>query len=587
MKALSRLLLLLVPHYKMMLLAALLGFGAVGSNVALLATSAYLISMAALHPELYVLSVAIVGVRFFGISRALCRYAERYVSHNVTFRLLTVIRVWIYAALEPLAPARLLQFQSGELLSRIVADVETLKFFYLKVVAPPFIALFMAIVLGLWLSIFDWILAAIFVTGFVLVGMALPALLLLLGSKPARQVVATRAKLQALLVDSIQGLIELTAFDQTHNQLAATEQLAQNYQAAQASAAKLNAVTEALGFLLSQLTMVAALLVAVSLVSAERMSGVQLAGVALAVQSSFEAVLPLPQCVYYWQESRAAAERLFALTDAHPEVPTSGCGVASEVTYGLIVKNLTFAYHGAHQPALRSINLSVEAGKKIAIIGPSGAGKTTIVDLLLRFFDYQAGEIYLCGRRVKNLKDFEPELLRQCFGVISQQTHVFNHSIRDNILLARPTASPEELSSVIKAVKLDELIASLPEGLDSPVGQNGQALSGGERQRLAIARVLLKNASVVLCDESTTGLDSITEQRILAQMAVLFKEKTVITITHRLINLAAMDCIYVLDQGQIVEKGTQTELLDRRELYYRLYCLQQDNIADRNIPKNV
>jgi ATP-binding cassette subfamily C protein CydC len=587
MKLLSRLLLLLAPHYKMMLLAALLGFGAVGSNVALLATSAYLISMAALHPELYVLSVAIVGVRFFGISRALCRYAERYVSHNVTFRLLTFIRVWIYAALEPLAPARLFQFQSGELLSRIVADVETLKFFYLKVVAPPLIALFMAIVLGLWLSSFNWLLAAISITGFVLVGMAIPALLLLLGSQPARQVVAARAKLQAFLVDSIQGLSELTAFDQTSNQLAATEQLAQDYQAAQAGAAKLNALTEALGFLLSQLTMVAALLVAVFLVVNEQLAGVQLAVVALAVQSSFEAVLPLPQCVYYWQESRAAVERLFALTDAHPEVPNGGCSVVMATTYGLTVKNLSFSYHQAPRPALRSINFSVQAGGKIAIIGPSGAGKTTIVDLLLRFFDYQEGEIYLCGREVKNLKDFEPELLRQCFGVITQQTHVFNHSIRNNILLARPTATPEELSAVIKAVKLDTLIASLPEGLDSPVGQNGQVLSGGERQRVAIARVLLKNASVILCDESTTGLDSITEQGILAEMAVLFKEKTVITITHRLINLAAMDCIYVLDQGQIVEAGTQQELLDRRNLYYRLYYLQQDNISDRNFSGNV
>lgn len=420
MKPLNRLLRLLVPHYKMMLLAAVLGFGAVGSNVALLATSAYLISMAALHPELYVLNVAIVGVRFFGISRALFRCCERYVSHDVTFRLLTLIRVGVYASLEPLAPARLLLFQSGELLSRIVADVETLKFFYLKVVAPPLVALFMASVLGLWLGSFDWHLAGVFVIGFVLVGLVIPTLLLVLSSKLARQVVTTRAKLQAFLGDSIQGLVELTAFDQTHRQLLATEQLAQTYQAAQTGAAQLNALTEAVGFLLSQLTMVAALLVAVSLVAEGRMSGVQLAAVALAVQSSFEAVLSLPQCVYFLQESQAAAERLFALTDADPEVANGGCPVAVVPSYGLTIKNLTFSYPGAHQPALRKVNISVEPGGKIAIIGPSGAGKTTIVDLLLRFFEYQEGQIDFGGNIVKNLKDFEPELLRQCFGVITQ-----------------------------------------------------------------------------------------------------------------------------------------------------------------------
>ncbi len=584
MRILSNLLHLLVPHYKIMFLAALLGFGAVGSNVALLATSAYLISMAALHPELYVLNIAIVGVRFFGIARALFRYGERFLSHDVTFRLLSLLRGWFYAALEPLAPARLFAFQSGDLLSRIVLDVETLKFFYLKVIGPPLVAILTALVLSVWLSLWDWRLAGVFCLGFALISLLLPVLLLLLGSSSGNRVVAARARLQALLVDSVQGLAELTAFDQLARHLSAINRLEQSYQQAQTSAAKVKALAEAGGFLCTQLTMAATLGLAVSLVETGKMAGIHLAVVVLAVKSSFEAALPLPQIIYYLQESQAAARRLFILTTAQPEVAGREYITSSVVSYDLTISDLSFAYPAVPTLVLNHLSITVRQGEKIAVVGTSGAGKTTLVNLLLRFYDYHEGRIILGGTDIKAIN---PDSLRQSFGVIMQQTHIFNHSIRDNILLARPQATEQELLAVVKAVKLDQLVRSLPAGLDSLVGQNGQTLSGGERQRLAIARVLLKNAPIVLGDEATSSLDSITEQAVLAEMAVLLRAKTVITITHRLTQLACMDCIYVLDHGRIVESGTQTMLLNRRGLFYQLYSLQQTTISDRDFSVNV
>lgn len=572
----TRLLLLLKPYQMTVLFAAFLGFCTVSGNVGLMATSAYLISTAALHPELQALSIAIVGVRFFGIARAVFRYFERYVSHDVTFRLLKTLRVWIYGALEPLAPARLLRFRSGDLLSRIVADVETLKFLYLKVVAPVLIALLTALAMTiLLLSLYPAVLVPIVWLGYLILGLGLPYLLLRLQHKTGKDVLVNRAKVNAALVDTLQGLTELRTYDRTAYQQEKIGTLAAELHVSQGRVATTTAWSEAMTVLVSQLTMVAALAVAIPWVSSGLLSGVHLAVIALAIQSSFEAFLPLPMLVHYWQESKAAGRRLFELIDDKPAVDEEKGGLAVTGSMAEIhISNLTFSYL-PNQPILKNFNLHLKAGEKVALIGPSGIGKSTLVDLLLRFFEYDTGSIRLNGCELKEYDVFQ---LRQAIGLVAQRTHLFNTSIRHNLRIANENCTEEDLWQSLEQVQLKEFVQSLPEGLDTPVGQNGLAFSGGQRQRIALARILLEQPKLFIFDEATVGLDAVTEQQVLDSLTSVMAGRTVLYITHRLTGLEKFDRIAVMQNGQIAEIGSQTELLSRPSLYAHLWRLQMGNI---------
>lgn len=572
-----RLMGLLKPHGWRMGAAMILGAGTVGGNIGLLATSAYLISQAALHPELYVLTVAIVGVRFFGISRAILRYGERYLSHDVTFRLLSVLRVWAYRSLEPMAPAWPAGYRSGDFLSRLIADIETLKFYYLKVVAPPCIAVLVAALTAVWLSFYHWLFAVILIGGFVLIGMAVPWISHYRSRKHHSEIFL-RAAFQAKLADCIGGLTEIVAFHQEDRQLERVARLSRACQQARLQSGREKTLADVLGFLIAQLTMVCGLGTAVFLVSTGRLSGIDVAVVVLGLSSAFEAVLPLAQFTYYQTATQTAADRLFETSDV--VAPQNGIyaprlAVPSEISF----QKVSFCYPQSTSASLKNLTLTIRPGEKVAIVGPSGAGKTTLVHLLLRFFDVQEGKILFDGQ---SIRDWNLEKLRDSFGVIAQRTHLFDASLRDNILLARPTATLDELMAAVTAANLATVVNRREGGLNADVGPDGQALSGGERQRVAIARILLKDAPVVICDEATNGLDSVTEQEILSEMERLFQKKTVITVTHNLLQLTKQDRIYVLYHQEVVESGTEQELLEQQGLFYRMYWLQREMICDRN-----
>ncbi len=568
-----RLLKLASPFKGWMALAVLLGALTIGSSIGLMAASAWIIATAALHPSVADLAVAIVGVRFFGIARGVFRYLERLVAHHVNFSLLARLRVWFYTALEPLAPARLMHYHSGDLLARIVGDVETLQNFFIRVIAPPLVALVIAVVMAIFFAGHAPSLAAIVLLYMSLAEIVVPLIVQRASRSTGAQLIAARAGLSAQLIDGIQGVSDLIAFGQTQTQAELVERSSRELIGLQGRMAALTGLHTALGTLLTNLALWSVLIVAIPLVRETRLSGVDLAVIALATLASFEGVLALPLAFQYLEANLQAARRLFEIVDVgnlargHVRPPS----VPVNPSQSLIVKELSFRYGDDEPLALDRVNLDLQPGKIVAVVGPSGAGKSTLIGLLLRFWDYMDGMITLNGI---DLRDCDPDEVRRSIGVVSQTTHLFNASIRDNLLIARSAATEEEMIEAARRAQVHDFIQALPQGYATIVGEQGLKLSGGERQRLAIARVLLKNAPIILLDEATANLDPITEREVLRALKPSLRDRAALIITHRLIGLEEADEINVLSRGRIVERGRHAELLEIDGVYRRMWELQ-------------
>jgi ATP-binding cassette subfamily C protein CydC len=567
---------LAAPYVRWMALAAVLGFATIASSIGLMTTSGYLIARAALRPSIADLQVAIVGVRAFGIARGAFRYLERTVSHDVTFRLLARLRVWFYRALEPLAPARLMEYRSGDLLARIVADIETLENVYLRAIAPPVVAVLVAPLAAVLVGAFNpWLVVSLLLF-LLLAGAGLPALARTLGRGAGRRMVQVRAELNSTLVDGVQGMADLLSLGGEGRYLAQVRALGQALDDLQARMARIGGLHNALTGLLMNLATLSVLAVAIGLVGDGRLDGVYLALLILAVMSSFEAVLPLPQAFQYLENSLEAARRLLEIVDAEPAVSDPAVPLPLPGEYSFHVEDLWFAYQAGGPPALDGIGFDLPQGGQVAVVGPSGAGKSTLIQLMLRFWDYQGGQILLGGRE---LRQYAQEDLRQLVAVISQHTHLFNATLRDNLRLARPEATEEELVGAARQAQIHNFVQSLPQGYDTWIGEQGLRLSGGERQRLAIARAILKDAPILILDEPTANLDALTERRILEALGALMAQRTSLIVTHRLVGLEAADEILVLRAGRVIERGRHADLIQMGGLYQRMWALQHQVLA--------
>ena len=573
---LARLLSFLNGSWNWVALSVLLSTLTIGSSVALIGTSAWLISTAALHPSVADLGVSVVGVRFFGITRGLFRYLERLVSHNVTFRLLARLRVWFYEKLEPLAPARLMEYKSGDLLARVIGDVETLENFYVRVISPSLTAIFIGLIVALFFASFYLPIALVLIGCFFLLGLVLPVLIQIVSRAPGQRLVHQRAAIQSQLVDGIQGLADLLAFGRGADRLQQISAAGRDYGVTQKQMARVSGIHSALGALLTNLGVWLVLLLVIPQVTGGRLPGVMLGTFALMTLASFEAVTPLPLAAQMWNASREAAKRLFEVVDAEPAIRETE-EKRLEISPDLQFSNLAFTYPNQFTPALREVSFTVPAGKAIAIVGPSGAGKSTIANLLLRFWDYEVGDIILGGR---SLKALSPDEVRKQIALVSQNSYFFNTSIRENLRLARRSANQDQIEAVARAAQIQDFIASLPRGYDTLIGEQGLRLSGGERQRLAIARALLKDAPILILDEPTANLDPQTERQVLETLFRVMEDKTSLLITHRLVGLEHFDEILVMDNGRIMERGTHRELRERQGLYRRLWELQNQILSD-------
>jgi ATP-binding cassette subfamily C protein CydC len=471
-----------------------------------------------------------------------------------------------------------MEYKSGDLLARVIGDVETLENFYVRVISPSLTAVLIGLLVSIFFAFFFPPIALVLISFFLILGLILPILSQDISRAPGQRLITQRADIQSQLVDGIQGMADLLAFGRGADRLRQISQSGEAYGLTQKRMARISGVHSALGTFLTNLGVWLVLLFVIPQVTAGNIKGVMLGTFALMTLASFEAVTPLPLAAQMWNASREAARRLFDVVDAEPAVKETGeKRLESGAPNNLQFANLSFSYPDQSAPALENLSFAVPEHQSVAIVGPSGAGKSTIANLLLRFWDYEVGDITLGG---VSLKQLDQDEVRKQFALVSQNSYFFNTTIRENLRLARRGTSQEEVEAAARAAQIHEFIFSLPKGYDTLIGEQGLRLSGGERQPLAIARALLKNAPILIFDEPTANLDPQTEKQVLDTLFKTMKSKTSLLITHRLVGLENVDEILVMDRGQIVERGTHQGLLKQQGLYRRLWDLQNQILTD-------
>ncbi|MFJ6621252.1 thiol reductant ABC exporter subunit CydD [Kitasatospora sp. NPDC091335] len=547
-------------------LSILLGALALGCAVALMATSGYLISRASEMPPVLYLMMAVTSVRAFGIGRSVFRYAERLVSHDAVLRGLGTLRAAVYRRLSALAPAGLPAFRRGDLLSRLVADVDAIQDHYLRWRLPAAVAGVVAVASTAALAAFLPAAGLVLGLGLLLAGVLVPALAARWSAGAERRQAPARGRLATAVVDAFTGTAELTVAGALPGRLAAVRAA----DAALTGLAARSAATTALGTgliaLLTGLTVTAAAAVGVQGVRAGALAPVCLAVVVLTPLAAFEAVTGMPLAVQARQRSRAARARLDEVLDAPAPVTEPAEPVAlPEQPLPVAVRGLTVRHPGQAVDALTGVDLDLAPGRRIAVVGPSGSGKTTLAQALLRFLEPGSGTVtFAAGRpQAVDAGALAGEDVRRVIGLCAQDAHVFDSSLRENLRLARPGAGEDELRAALAAARLLEWTEGLPDGLDTMVGEHGARLSGGQRRRLALARALLADFPVLVLDEPAEHLDLPTADALTADLLAATEGRTTVLITHRLAGLddATVDEVLVLDGGRVAERGRWSELV--------------------------
>ena len=555
--------------------ASLLGAGAIGASIALMGTSAWLISRAAQHPSEASLTLAIVGVQFFGLSRGFFRYGERLVGHDAALRMLADLRVRVYTRLEAVAPAGLPAFRRGDLVARMVDDVDSLQDVVLRVIEPFAVALLVGAgtVAALW-----WFLpqaGLVLLVALVVAASAVPWLTGRLARREEARQATARGALTADVIDLVEGAPELLVLGGAADQLDRIRDDDARLRVIARRGAGTTGIGLALTTALAGFASWGAVMLGIGSVHAGSLNGALLAVLALVPLAAFELVSPLPAATQAFERSRVAAGRVFEAMDTPPVVrdPRTPAALGAG-PHTVALRDAWASYPGAGRAALRGVDLELYPGRRVALVGPSGAGKSTLADVLVRFLPADDGEASLDGLPMER---FSSDDVRTVVGLVEQHPHLFDTSLAENLRIGRRGASDDELTAVLERVGLGDWLSGLPQGLATPVGTRGGRLSGGQRQRVAVARALLADFPVLVLDEPAEHLEPAAADALTADVLALTEGRATLLISHRLAMLPVVDEIVVLDGGRVVERGTHDALLARGGQYAGLWWEERLN----------
>ncbi len=558
----KRLLAVLYPERRWMFGGAALALLAALAAAGLMAVSGWFIASMALAGAAglainYYTPAA--AIRLFAIVRSGGRYGERLVTHEATLRGLSRLRVWLFRRLIPLAPARLAALRSAELFARLRADVDALEHFYLAVLVPASVALLSAAAAALLCLVLLPAAAGALLVGVLLAAVLAPLWVQRRAAPDAARAVRAGAELRGLLLDALRGQAELLVWGAIAVHSRRIEATAADLDARRTRVEHFEALGGALVGLCAQLTLLATLLLALTAVHRGRLSPPLLVLLALLMLASFEIIGPLTEALARWSSTLTSAERVFSLADTPPPFsePRQSAPVPSHPA--VVFERVGLRYAEGGPWALENVELTLAPGARVAVVGPSGAGKSSLIGALLKFHPVQQGRVLFGGQPLDAL---DGDALRRHVAVIAQQTVLFNQSLLDNLLLAAPQASAEQIERAVRVAQLDSFVASLPDGYDTVLGEGAALVSGGEARRISIARALLQEAPVLVLDEPTEGLDAHTARGLYAALASAARERSVLLITHRLSGLAQLvDEVVILEAGRVRARVSVEEYL--------------------------